>query len=247
MNKICIAVCGPTASGKTAMSLQLARHFSTSILSFDSRQCFTELNIGVAKPTPDELQSVPHYFINTHHITDNVTAALFEEYGLDILERLFRNNDRIILVGGTGLYLKALIEGLDEIPPANEEIRQRVTGIFIDKGLSALQSSVKKSDPVFYMSADVNNPRRLMRALEVYLQTGLPYSTFINSNKKKREFKSILLAPDIQREELYKRIDLRVDTMIKDGLEKEAESLMTFENLPSLQTVGYREWFRYLN
>ncbi len=247
MQKTCIAVCGPTASGKTALSLTLAEYFSTSILSFDSRQCYKELNLGVAKPSPEELSRIKHFFINSHHISDLVTAALFERYGSECLENIFIDNDIAILVGGTGLYLKALLEGLDDIPPTHPSFRKQVNDLYENKGLPALQEALHELDPFYFSTTDIQNPRRLMRALEVCLQTGKAYSSFVTRSRKETNFNTILIAPDIPRQELYERINTRVIEMVKAGLEAETASLTGFRDLPSLQTVGYSEWFEYFD
>lgn len=247
MKKKCIVICGATASGKTAISLQLANHFSTSILSFDSRQCYKELNIGVAKPTPEELGIIEHYFINTHSIQEYVNAVSFEEYGLQVLGKIFSKNDVAVLVGGTGLYLQALLEGLDDIPAVPYEIREKVNELFSSGGLEGLKREIIKVDPGYLSSVDLSNPRRIMRALEVYYLTGRPYSTFIRGQKKERDFDTYLFAPDVPRPELYLRINNRVDIMIQEGLEGEAASLAEFRALPALQTVGYSEWFRHFD
>jgi len=241
-----IIIVGPTASGKTALSLQLAQHLNTSIISADSRQCFKELNIGVAKPTPEELESVKHYFINSHSIFENVTAQTFEQYALKAAAEIFKYNKYTVMAGGTGLYIKAFCEGLDEVPAADEVIRKEIIEEYNNKGLLWLQEEVKKKDFLFWQTGEQQNPQRLMRALEVFLSTGKSITTFRTQVKKERPFNIIKVGLDISKEQLHSNIDIRVDKMIENGLVKEVESLWPNKNLNALQTVGYKEIFEYL-
>ena len=246
MKKTCIVIVGPTAVGKTNIALQLAKHFSTDIISADSRQCFKELNIGVAKPTPEELQSVKHYFINSHSIHDEMNTAIFEQYALKSINEIFKTKDIAIMVGGTGLYVKTFCHGIDEVPKVSPEIKEKVIADYEWEGLEWLQKEVERVDPLYYAKGENKNPTRLMRALEVKLSTGKSILDFQTHNKKVRDFDIIKIGLDMPREALYDRINARVNIMMQDGLEKEVESLEPYKKLNALQTVGYRELFSYL-
>jgi tRNA dimethylallyltransferase len=246
MNKTCIVIVGPTAVGKTNIALQLAQHFSTQIISADSRQCFKELNIGVAKPTTEELASVKHYFINSHSIQDEMNTAIFEKYALKSINEIFKTKDIAIMVGGTGLYVKTFCHGIDEVPKVSPEIKEKVIADYEWEGLEWLQKEVEKVDPVYYAKGENKNPTRLMRALEVKLSTGRSILDFQTHNKKTRDFDIIKIGLDMPREALYDRINARVNVMMEDGLEAEVKSLEQYKNLNALQTVGYREIFSYL-
>lgn len=245
MTKTCIIIAGPTAIGKTSLAIEAAKHFSTQIISADSRQCFRELNIGVAKPSPEQLASVHHYFINSHSIHQPVSAAGFEAYALSAAKEIFLSNDIAVMVGGTGLYIKAFCDGLDAIPAIDEKVRQAIITSYQKNGLSWLQNEVKQNDPAFFINGEIENPQRLMRALEVILSTGRSIISFQSRNKKQRDFNIIMIGLELQREELYERINLRVDQMIGEGLMDEVKLLIPFKDLNSLQTVGYRELFDY--
>lgn len=246
MHKTCVIITGPTAVGKTALSIELAKHFSTDIISADSRQCYIELNIGVAKPGSEELQAVRHYFINSHHITDEVNAAGFEAYALDAVYDIFSRSDIAIMVGGTGLYIRAFCEGLDPVPPSDPLIRERLQKDFDEKGIGYLQEQARKLDPLFFREGEIHNPQRLMRALEVILATGRSIRSFQAGEKKKRDFSIIGINLELPRDLLYSRINARVDQMMADGLLEEARGLWPYRHLNALQTVGYRELFDYL-
>ena len=247
MNKRCIIITGPTASGKTLLAIKWAAHFSTSIISADSRQCYKELDIGVAKPSPGDLDLIPHYFINSHSIQEDVTAADFEKIALDAIGIIFKKNDVAILVGGTGLYIKAFCEGLDPIGQVDVSIRQHINDNYQQKGLQWLQEQVKEADPVFYTQCEIRNPRRLMRALEVKLSTGASITGFRSGQKKQRDFEIIKIGLELPRHELYDRINARVDEMLAHGLENEARQLFAYRHLNALQTVGYTELFAYFD
>lgn len=238
---------GPTASGKTAAAILLAKHFNTEIISADSRQCFKELNIGVARPTPEELKTVPHHFIATHSIHQEVSAALFEEYAMRKAKKIFQLHDVVILVGGTGLYIKAFCEGLDYIPAVNPVIRERIAGEYQKKGIEWLQNEIKEKDKTFYTSGETNNPQRMMRALEVMEGTGQSILSFRKGKKTERFFNIIKLGLTLPREKLYQRINNRVDTMIASGLIDEAGSLKEFQQVNALQTVGYSELYEHFD
>jgi tRNA dimethylallyltransferase len=243
--KICIIISGPTAVGKTSYGLELALKHNTQIISADSRQCFKELNIGVAKPSKEQLEKVKHYFIDTHSIHEEINVKIFEAYALKAVEEIFKNNDIAIMVGGTGLYIKAFMEGLDEIPEVDEKIRKRINEEYSAHGMEWLSDEIKSQDPNFFSNGEMQNPQRMLRALEVKLSTGKSIFDFHSPKKLKRDFeiKNILL--ELPREQLYKNINHRVDEMMEAGLLKEAENLFSFKNLNALQTVGYKELFDF--
>lgn len=242
-----IIICGPTAIGKTALAIELAQHFHTKIISADSRQCFKELNIGVAKPSATELKTVEHFFINSHSINENVNAAVFENYALEKANYIFKTNNKAVIVGGTGLYIKAFCEGLDEIPDIPNEIRQSIIFNYNTKGLRWLQQAVKTKDYIFWEKAEQQNPQRLMRALEVVTFTGKSIEEFKRKNTIQRPFNILKIGLTMERNELYQRINQRVDDMIKNGLVDEVKQLLPFEKMNALQTVGYKEIFDYLH
>jgi tRNA dimethylallyltransferase len=244
--KTCIIITGPTAVGKTDYAIDLARKYNTHIISADSRQCYRELNIGVAKPSPAKLQEIHHYFIGSHSIHHEVNAKLFEEYALKSVEKIFQSNDVAIMVGGPGLYIKAFCEGLDEVPPADELIREEIRALYETKGMDWLTNEINRKDPLYFSSGEIENPQRMMRALEVKLNTGKSILEFYSGKKIKRDFDIRKVHLDIPRDELYNRINKRVDDMMHAGLLREAESLFSFRHLNALQTVGYRELFNFI-
>ncbi len=246
-NKTVIIIAGPTAVGKTALAIELARHFNTEIISADSRQCFKELNIGVARPSEDELRQVKHHFIASHSIHEEVTAATFEEYALQKVNELFLLHDVVVMVGGTGLYIKAFCEGLDSIPAIDPAIRQQVMKGYEEKGLPWLQEKIRQRDSLFFEKGEIQNPQRLMRALEVVEATGQSIFSFRNKDKVKRDFTIIKIGLEIQKEELHRNIHTRVDKMIGAGLVEEVRSLLPYRHLNALQTVGYAELFEYID
>lgn len=243
--KTCIIISGPTAVGKTAYAIDLALKSNTHIISADSRQCFKELHIGVAKPPKEQLQKVKHYFINTHSIHEEVNAKVFEEYALRSVNEIFAKNDIAVMVGGTGLYIKAFIEGLDDIPATDEIIRNQINEQYAHEGPQWLQDQIKLHDPDFFSKGEMQNPQRMLRALEVKLSTGKSILNFHSGKKIQRDFdiKNVLL--DLPREQLYNNINTRVDQMMQNGLLKEAENLFPYRHLNALQTVGYKELFDY--
>lgn len=245
--KTCIIIAGPTAVGKTSLAIALAQHFNTEIISADSRQCFKELDIGVAKPSPQQLQLVKHYFINSHSVEQEFNAALFEQYALDAIEKIFLSHDIAIVAGGTGLYIKAFCEGLDEIPPIDSSVRDAIIDTYAQKGLSWLQQQVQLADPLYYEQGEIQNPQRLMRALEVKQSTGRSILSFQQQKKKERDFRIIKIGIELPREELYHRINTRVDDMMQQGLLDEVKSLLPYRQLNALQTVGYSELFEYFD
>ncbi len=245
--KTVILITGPTASGKTAVAIELARVYQTEIISADSRQCFREMAIGVARPSTAELDAVPHHFIASHSIQEEVTAAGFEKYALDKTATLFREKDVVIVAGGTGLYIRAFCEGMDLIPEIDPAIRQQVISEYEEKGLGWLQSFLQEKDPAFYSSGEIQNPQRSMRALEVVLSTGKSILTFQTGKKTVRDFNIIKLGLDLTKEVLHQKIHQRVDQMISAGLEQEVKSLLPYRQRNALQTVGYTEMFEYLD
>ena len=244
--KTVIIITGPTASGKTELAMLLARHFQTSIISADSRQCFRELNVGVAKPSPAQLGEIKHVFINSHSIRDEVNAAVFESLAIAHCDEVFSNRDVVIMSGGTGLYIKAFREGLDEIPLIDEGIRKGIQDSYKEQGINWLREAIHQEDPLFYSSGEMANPQRMMRALEVIQSTGRSIINFRNRQKKPRPFQIIEFGIRLPRKELYKRINERVDLMMDQGLLEEAKSLLSDQHLNALQTVGYTELFDYL-
>jgi len=246
-NKTVILIVGPTAVGKTAIAIQLAKHFKTGIISADSRQCFKELNIGVARPSEKELKEIPHHFIASHSIREEVTAASFEQYALQKADELFRQHDVVVMTGGTGLYIKAFTEGLDEIPAISADIRRQVIRSYEEKGLPWLQEEVKMKDPDFYATGEIQNPQRMMRALEVLEATGRSILSFRKGEKAKRDFTITRIGIELPGEELKRNIDARVDAMMEAGLLEEVRSLLIYKNLNALQTVGYAEIFDFLD
>ena len=245
MTKTCLVIVGPTASGKTAAAIDVAQYLNTEIISADSRQCFRELNIGVAKPTAAELSSVKHHFINSHSITDNVSAADFESFALAAADKIFEKNNVAVICGGTGLYIKAFTDGLDAIPETDHKIKEGITDDYKREGLGWLQNKIKETDPLFWEKGEINNPHRLLRALEVFMTTGVSIIAQQKKIKKVRPFNIIKVGIDINREVLYDRINSRVNDMQEQGLENEAKLLIPFKQLNALQTVGYRELFDF--
>ena len=246
-NKTVIIICGPTAVGKTAVAISIAKRFKTEIISADSRQCFKELNIGVARPSDEELKEVQHHFIASHSITENINAAFFEKYALQKVNELFTSHDIVVMVGGTGLYIKAFCEGLDEIPSINESVRKRIVEHYEMAGLSWLQEEVKKKDPEFYKVGEIQNPQRMMRALEVVESTGRSILSFRSNKKAKRDFKIVKIGLELSKEELHANINSRVDKMINNGLVEEVRSLHDHREVNALQTVGYSEMFDHID
>ncbi|MDH4089022.1 MAG: tRNA (adenosine(37)-N6)-dimethylallyltransferase MiaA [Cyclobacteriaceae bacterium] len=246
-NKKLIVIVGPTAVGKTAVAIDVAKHFKTEIISADSRQLFRELSIGTAKPTPAELATVPHHFINTHSIHETYDAAKFGKDALGLIQELFERHDHLVLCGGSGLYVKAVCEGFDDIPPIPGEIRDTLEKEYAANGIGALQARLKRLDPDHFEKIDQQNTHRLIRALEVILGTGKPITSFQKRNKLQHAFSIVKVGLELSREELYRRIDARMDCMIAEGLFMEAEELYAFRDHNALQTVGYQEIFDFMN
>ena len=247
MSKTVYIIVGPTAVGKTALAIQLAQHLQTEIISADARQCYKELNIGVARPSNEELNQVPHHFIASHSIQETVNASVFEHYALTIADKLFVTTDNIVMVGGTGLYIKAFCEGLDDIPAIDPTIRDSIISAYETNGLPWLQSQITQKDPLYWEQAEQENPQRLMRALEVVEGLGQSILAFQNQQKKQRSFNIVTIGLEMDRALLYDRINQRVESMISAGLEQEVNGLLPYFSLNALQTVGYREWLPYFN
>ena len=245
--KYLITVAGPTAVGKTELSIKLAKALNTEIISADSRQIFRELSIGTAKPNEEELQDARHHFINSHSITESYSAGDFERDALSLLADLFLDHDFVVMTGGSGLYIKAVSEGLDALPTPLEGLREALTAQLASKGLNVLQEEITAIDPVFAATKEINNPQRVVRALEVFKTTGVPISQYQQKNIQQRPFKQISIALDRDREELYDRINSRMDMMLAEGLVNEAKSVMQFRDCHALQTVGYKEVYGYLD
>ncbi|PHR95916.1 MAG: tRNA (adenosine(37)-N6)-dimethylallyltransferase MiaA [Leeuwenhoekiella sp.] len=245
MNKTLLAVVGPTAIGKTALGIKLAHHFNTEIISADSRQFFKEMNIGTAVPTSDELKAAPHHFIQDISITDTYNVGLFEAEALSKLDQIFKTKSIAVMVGGSGLYVDAVISGLDDFPDVADEIRVSLKEKLEQEGIISLQEELKICDPDHYESMDINNPQRLIRALEICRGTGKPYSSFTAQKRVKRNFQSLKIGLTADRKLIYDRINKRVDLMVENGLIEEAQSLYPQRHLNALQTVGYRELFAH--
>ena len=246
MNRHLITIIGPTAIGKTNLAIKIADYFKTEIVSADSRQFYKEMNIGTAKPSNSELNSIKHHLINNKSINDNYNISDYEKDALKSIKSIFNKNDAAILVGGSGLYINTVLYGLDEIPGINDEIRN---SLYLDlelKGIKKLQEELKLLDPASYSDIDINNPRRLIRALEVSISTGKSYSSFLKKKKKKRDFNIIVLGINQERSELYNKINTRVDNMIESGLINEVKELYNLKGLNALNTIGYREVFNYI-
>lgn len=247
MNKHLIVIAGPTAVGKTALSIELAKFYGCPVISADSRQFFKEMSIGTAKPTPEEMQGVPHYFIDNISIHDVYNVGQYEREAIDCIEELFKIHSHLILVGGSGLYINAILNGVDEFEEIPTEIRETLIKAYNEKGITYLQEELKQHDEVYYNQVDLNNPQRMMRALEVCIHSGKPYSAFRTKEKKERSFNTINLLINTEREVLYNRINQRVDKMMQDGLLDEVKQLYPHKQLNALNTVGYKELFDFLD
>lgn len=238
---------GPTAIGKTKLAIALANYFDTEIISADSRQFFKEMRIGTAVPSKEELEQAVHHFIQHKSVFDPFTVGDFEREALKKVEEVFKEKEYVIMVGGSGLYVDAVVKGLDEFPKVSPEVRIRLNTLVEEKGIKYLQQELKKYDPKYYEEVDVDNPHRLIRALEICIGTGLPYSSFLKKKKVQRMFQTTTVGIKAPRETIYERINLRVDMMMKEGLLEEAKSLYDHKALNALQTVGYKELFRFFD
>ena len=243
--KYLIALVGPTAVGKTAVSILLANHFKSEILSADSRQFYKEMSIGTAVPSKEELAEVLHHFIQHISITDDYNVGDYERDALQLLEEKLKTHTLLFMVGGSGLYVDAVVKGLDTFPDVDPKIREELQEIYDRKGLEPLQEQLKKRDPEYFQKVDIQNPHRLIRSLEVCIESGMPYSSFLGKNKPKRDFEVIKIGLQADRKVLYDRINRRVDLMMEAGLLEEARKLKNKKHLNALQTVGYKELFSY--
>jgi len=247
MEKTLVVLGGPTASGKTACAIKLAKHFRSEIISADSRQLYRETSIGTAVPAPEELAAVPHHFIHCTSLEDPYNASRFEMDVLEKLKELFRDHDLLFLVGGSGLYIDAVCQGIDDLPAVDQQLRDQLQQRLKQEGLEVLLEELKKLDPKSYERVDRNNHLRVLKALEVSLQTGKPYSSFLSHKKKQRPFRILKAALNMEREKLYDRINMRVELMMEAGLLEEARSVLSYRQLTPMKTVGYREMFRHLD
>ncbi|RDV15964.1 tRNA (adenosine(37)-N6)-dimethylallyltransferase MiaA [Pontibacter diazotrophicus] len=241
-----VVVVGPTAVGKTDLCVQLAKHYQTEIISADSRQFFREMRIGTAKPTGEEQQGVPHHFVNSHSIAEEYNAGAFEQDVLALLEKLFQQHDVVIMTGGSGLYVRAVLEGMDDMPDADSAVREALTRQYEEEGLQPLLDKLQELDPIYFAQVDKANPQRVIRAVEVCLTSGFPYSSFRRSERQERPFNSIKIGLNRDRSELYQRINQRMDLMLQQGLQEEAKALYPYRAHNALQTVGYKEIFDFL-
>jgi tRNA dimethylallyltransferase len=245
--KYLISVVGPTAIGKTALSIKLAEHYKTEIISADSRQFFSDMQIGTAAPSPEELAAAKHHFIHHKSLNDNYNVGAFEKDAIQCLDKLFKTHDIAIMVGGSGLYIDAVTKGLDYFPDVDTKIRKSLNKQLETYGLKYLQDQLQELDSASYNTIAIDNPHRVIRALEICLGTGKPYASFLNKAKEHRPFKTISIGINAEREIIYNRINQRVDMMMEQGLLQEAKKLYPFKNLNALNTVGYKELFNYLD
>ncbi len=241
-----VCIVGPTAVGKTNVAITLAQQFSTEIVSADSRQFFKEMSIGTAKPSPAELAAAPHHFINSHSITEAFSVGDFEKSGLHLLEDLFKKHSIVFLAGGSGLYVQAISQGFDNLPKAPPELRAQLNEQLAKEGIEVLQKHLEALDPTYYAEVDIYNTQRIIRALEVCISTGQPFSTFRKHATNERPFELLTIGLNTERSQLYDRINKRVDVMMEQGLLAEVEILLPYRELNALQTVGYQELFDYL-
>lgn len=242
-----IVIVGPTGSGKTDLSIRVAQHLRAPILSTDSRQFYRGIPIGTAQPDAEQLAAVEHHLIASHELEDCLNCGSYEVLALEILERLFADHETVVAVGGSGLYVQALCEGMDDLPQADERLREELAATLEREGLEALTEELKRLDPRYWEQVDRQNPARVLRALEVCRQTGRPYSEQRTGQKRERNFEVVKVGVDMPREELYTRINRRVDGMMAAGLEAEARKVYPLRHLNSLQTVGYKELFSYFD
>jgi tRNA dimethylallyltransferase len=247
MQKQLVVICGPTGIGKTRISVEVAKYFKTIIISADSRQIYREMSIGTAIPTINDLRSVKHEFIQVRSIQEYYNASIFEEEVIKTVENYYDKLDIIIMTGGSGMYIDAVCKGIDDLPEIDPDIRTMWLKKYHDKGLEFIQAEVKNIDPGYFEITDLNNPNRLLKAIEIYEMTGRPYSSFLTHSKKQRSFGIVKIGLNMQRDELYNRINQRVDKMMAEGLLDEAVKLYPFRNLTPLNTVGYKELFDFID
>lgn len=247
MEKALIVLLGPTGVGKTDLSIRIATHFHTSIVSCDSRQIYREMKIGTAVPSEQQLAAVPHYFIRLLSIQDYYNSWQFEQQALERIHALHREKDVVVMAGGSMMYIDAVCKGIDDIPTIPPALRQRLTKQYETEGLDVIRQQLKQLDPVFYEQVDLQNAKRVLHAVEVCLTAGVPYSSLRTNVARNRGFRMLKIGLTREKEELYERINRRVDAMIEEGLEEEARMLYPFRHLNSLNTVGYKEWFDYFD
>ncbi len=247
MHKHLIVLTGPTGIGKSITGISLAQHFKTQIISSDSRQIFREMTIGTAVPNLNELATVKHHFVHSHSIFENYNVSKYETEAINTINSAFENNNILLLVGGSMLYIEAVCNGIDAMPDVDPEIRKILIEKLENEGLESLRLQLKVLDPEYYKTVDLKNPNRIIHALEISIMTGKPFSSFRTNNKRIRPFSIVKIGLDCNRNELHKKINLRVDQMITAGLETEAGSLYTFKHLNALNTVGYREFFDFFD
>jgi len=243
--KTLITIVGPTAIGKTSLSILIASYFNTEIISCDSRQFYKEMTIGTAVPEKEELAVVPHHFIQNRSIFEDYNVGAYERDALNVLDMLFKKHNTVVMVGGSGLYVKSVLEGLDDFPKIDPSIRLELKHVLEKEGIIPLQDQLKKLDVTTYNTIDIENPQRVIRALEICIGTNLPYSSYTGKLKKKRKFNSIVIGLNGEREKIYERINRRVDLMVEKGLLDEAKKLYPNKELNALQTVGYKELFSF--
>ncbi len=242
-----VVIVGPTAIGKTRVAIEVAKALGTEIISCDSRQMYREMRIGTAVPEPEELAAVPHHFIGNLSVFDYYNVSMFEQECLQLLDKLFQEHQTVVMAGGSGLYVDALCKGIDDFPTVDPEIRRTVTEKFEEEGIEYLRRQLRMLDPEHYAKVDLRNHKRIMKAIEVCLQTGMPYSSFLTAQQRTRPFGIVKILPDRPREELFERINRRTDIMMEKGLLAEAESLYPHRRLNALNTVGYKELFAYMD
>lgn len=242
-----LVIVGPTAVGKTAIAIEIAEILKTEIISCDSRQIYRELKIGTAQPSNEQLAKVKHHFIATQSVSDYYNANMFEVSAIEALNKIFKTNKNAIMVGGSGLYVDSVCKGIDDLPTIDEEVRNTLLKRYKNEGIESLRMELFRIDPEYCNKADIRNPKRILKALEVFYMTGVPYSRFLTKPKKNRDFNIIKIGITLERKELYERINQRVDLFMKNGLLNEVKSLLPYKNLNALNTVGYKEFFMYLN
>lgn len=242
-----IIIAGPTAVGKTGVAVRLAKDLGTSIINADSRQVYREMSIGTAKPSEKEQGGVKHYFLGHRSVNDRYDASQYENEVIEFLKGWFQHNHQMIMVGGSGLYIDAVCRGIDELPTIDPSVRKKYRKEYQTGGLEAIRTMLKETDPDYYSVVDLNNPQRIIKALEVYEMTGRPYSSLLTGQPKNRNFRIIMAGLDLPRHELHERINARVDNMMSGGLLEEVRSLLPFRHLNALNTVGYKELFQYLD
>ena len=246
-NKYLIYIAGPTAIGKTALSIKLAKYFNTEIISCDSRQFYKEMSIGTGAPSKSIQKNIKHHFLQHKSVSEFYSAGDFGRDCLDLLKKLFKKNDKIIMVGGSGLYAKAVTSGLDKFPKVNQKVKEKINEYFIKDGLQGLQKMLLEKDPIYFERVDLNNHRRIIRALEICEESQKPYSSFLNLSSKTKFFETKTIFLELPRDQLYKKINKRVDEMIKKGFKNEAKKLYPNKDLRALQTLGYKEWFNHFD